>query len=156
MLTGLSPFFRFFFSFFLIFLIFIRTSTKEGKGKGVPLQRVTPLMTSQRLVNLFEYKSHFGTNSRLVETVKAGFHMIVTIVAIAENGCDDPDDHMETPSSIVRQNEKFAMFPQEAESKYKNIITGYGVNNTSKEKNLFLDAALGQREFANWSGFLFS
>ena len=23
--------------------------------------------------------------------------MIVTIVAIAENGCDDPDDHMETP-----------------------------------------------------------
>ena len=23
--------------------------------------------------------------------------MIVTIVAITENGCDDPDDHMETP-----------------------------------------------------------
>ena len=101
MLTGLSPLFSFsFFSFFLIFLIFIRTSAKEGKGKGVPLQRVTPLMTSQRLVNLFEYKSHLGTmitSSRLTETVKPGFHMIVTIVAIAKNGCDDPDDHMETP-----------------------------------------------------------
>ena len=23
--------------------------------------------------------------------------MVVRIVAIAENGCDDPDDHMETP-----------------------------------------------------------
>ena len=23
--------------------------------------------------------------------------MIITIVAIAENGCDDPDDDMETP-----------------------------------------------------------
>ena len=23
--------------------------------------------------------------------------MIITSVAIAENGCDDPDDHMETP-----------------------------------------------------------
>ena len=73
---------------------------KEGKGKGAPLQWVTPLMTSQRLLNLFEYKSHFRTmitSSRLVETVKPGFHMIVTIVAIAENGCDDPADHMETP-----------------------------------------------------------
>ena len=28
--------------------------------------------------------------------LKPGFHMIVTMVAIAENGCDDPDDHMET------------------------------------------------------------
>ena len=64
----------------------MRTSVKEGKGKGAPLQWVTPLMTSQRLLNLFEYKS-----------VKPGFHMIVTIVAIAENGCDDPADHMETP-----------------------------------------------------------
>ena len=27
--------------------------------------------------------------------IKPGFHVIVTIVAIAENGCDDPDDHME-------------------------------------------------------------
>ena len=27
---------------------------------------------------------------------KPGFYMIVTIVAITENGCDDPDDHMET------------------------------------------------------------
>ena len=63
---------------------------------------------------------------------------------------------MTTRSLIVRQNEKLAMFPQEAESKYKNIITGYGVNNTSKGKNLFLDAVPGQREFANWSGFLFS
>ena len=28
--------------------------------------------------------------------VKPDFHMIVMIVAIAENGCDDPDDHKET------------------------------------------------------------
>ena len=28
---------------------------------------------------------------------KPGFHIIVTIVAIAENGCDDPEDHVETP-----------------------------------------------------------
>ena len=48
------------------------------------------------------------------------------------------------------------MFPQEAESKYKNIITGYGVDDTSKGKNLFLDVVLGQREFANLSGFQFS
>ena len=34
-------------------------------------------------------------------TLKPGFHMIVTIVAIAENGCDDPDDHMETPTSFL-------------------------------------------------------
>ena len=47
------------------------------------------------------------------------------------------------------------MFPQEAGSKYKNIITGYGVDDTSKGKNLFLDAVPGQREFANWSGFQF-
>ena len=48
------------------------------------------------------------------------------------------------------------MFPQQAKSKYKNIITGYGVNDTSKGKNLFLDAVPGQREFANSSGILFS
>ena len=29
--------------------------------------------------------------------LKPGFHIIVTIVAIAENGCDDPGDRMETP-----------------------------------------------------------
>ena len=28
--------------------------------------------------------------------LKPGFHIIVTIVSIAENGCDDPHDHMET------------------------------------------------------------
>ena len=27
--------------------------------------------------------------------------MIVTIVAIAENGCDDPDDRMETPIFFI-------------------------------------------------------
>ena len=43
------------------------------------------------------------------------------------------------------------MFSQEAESKYKNIITGYGVNDTSKGRNLFPDAVP-----ANWSGLLFS
>ena len=48
------------------------------------------------------------------------------------------------------------MFPQEAESKYKNIITGYRVDHTSKGKNLFLDVVPGQREFANLSGFQFS
>ena len=32
---------------------------------------------------------------------KPGFHMIVRIVAIAENGCDDPDDRMETPISFL-------------------------------------------------------
>ena len=42
------------------------------------------------------------------------------------------------------------MFPQES-----NIITEYGVDDTSKEKNLFLDVVPGQREFANWSGFQF-
>ena len=47
------------------------------------------------------------------------------------------------------------MFPQETGSKYKNIITGYGVDDTSKRKNLFLDAVPGQREFANRSGFQF-
>ena len=46
------------------------------------------------------------------------------------------------------------MFPQEAQSKYKNI-TGYGVD-TSKGKNLFLDVVPGQRELANLSGFQFS
>ena len=47
------------------------------------------------------------------------------------------------------------MFPQEAESKYNNIITGYG-GDTSKGKNLFLDLVPGQREFANSSDFQFS
>ena len=28
--------------------------------------------------------------------LKPGFHIIVAIVAVAENVCDDPDDHMET------------------------------------------------------------
>ena len=36
------------------------------------------------------------------------------------------------------------MFPQEAESKYKNIITGYGVDDNSKGKNLFLDLVPGK------------
>ena len=40
------------------------------------------------------------------------------------------------------------MFPQEAQSKYKNIITEYGVEDASKGKNLFLDVVPGQREFA--------
>ena len=48
------------------------------------------------------------------------------------------------------------MFPQEAKSKYKNIITGYGVDNTSKGKSLFLDVVPGQREFAHLNGFQFS
>ena len=57
------------------------------------------------------------------------------------------------------------MFPQEAESKYKNIITGYGVDDTENitllggtppSKNLFLDVVPGQSEFANLSGFQFS
>ena len=47
------------------------------------------------------------------------------------------------------------MFSQEAASKYKNIVTGYGVDNTSNGKNLFLDTVPGQSEFANWSGFQF-
>ena len=37
------------------------------------------------------------------------------------------------------------MFPQEAESKYKNIITGYGVDDTLKGKNLLFDVVPGQR-----------
>ena len=36
------------------------------------------------------------------------------------------------------------MFPEQAESKYKNIITGYRVDDTSKVKNLFLDVFPGQ------------
>ena len=32
-----------------------------------------------------------------MEQFKPGFHMIVTIFAMAENGSDDPDDHLETP-----------------------------------------------------------
>ena len=52
--------------------------------------------------------------------------------------------------------ENFAVFPQEAETKYKNITTGYGVDSTSKAKNLFLDVVLGQRGFADLSGFQFS
>ena len=48
------------------------------------------------------------------------------------------------------------MFSQEAGSKYNNIITGYGGDDTSKGKNLFLDLVPGQREFANSSGFQFS
>ena len=47
------------------------------------------------------------------------------------------------------------MFQQEAESKYQNIKTGYGMDDTSKGKNLFLDAVPGQGETANWSGFQF-
>ena len=46
------------------------------------------------------------------------------------------------------------MFQQEAESKYKNVR--YRVDDTSKGKNLFLDAVPGQRELANLSGFQFS
>ena len=48
------------------------------------------------------------------------------------------------------------MFPQEAESKFKNIITGCRVDDISKGKNLFLGVVPGQREFANWIGFQFS
>ena len=44
----------------------------------------------------------------------------------------------------IKLSEKFAMFPEQAESKYKNIITGYGVDHTSKGKNLFLDVVPGQ------------
>ena len=47
------------------------------------------------------------------------------------------------------------MLPQKAESKYKNIITGYGVGDTSKGKNLFLVLIPGQRELANLGGFQF-
>ena len=36
------------------------------------------------------------------------------------------------------------MFLEQAESKYKNIITGYRVDDTSKGKNLFLDVVPGQ------------
>ena len=32
--------------------------------------------------------------------------MIVTIVAIAENGCDDPDDHMAADTSFVFSNDR--------------------------------------------------
>ena len=39
----------------------------------------------------------FDRFQRYVEILEPGFHMIVMIVAIAKNGCDDPDDHMETP-----------------------------------------------------------
>ena len=35
-------------------------------------------------------------HGELLINVKPGFHIIVTIVAVAENVCDDPDDHMET------------------------------------------------------------
>ena len=45
----------------------------------------------------------------------------------------------------TKLSEKFAMFPQELESKYKNIIIGYGVKDTSIEKNLFLDVVPGQK-----------
>ena len=55
----------------------------------------------------------------------------------------------------TKLSEKFAMFPQAAESKHKNIITRYRVDDTSKGKNLFLDVLPGQREFANLSGFQF-
>ena len=41
-------------------------------------------------------------------------------------------------------------------TKYKNITTGYGVDSTSKGKNLFLDVVLGQRRLADLSGFQFS
>ena len=45
-LPAFLPFFFVFFSpFFHVFLLFIGTSAKESKGKGVPLQRVTPFMT---------------------------------------------------------------------------------------------------------------
>ena len=47
------------------------------------------------------------------------------------------------------------MAPQEAESDFKNIRTCYGADDTSKGKNLVLDAVPGLREFANWSGFQF-
>ena len=64
---------------------------------------------------------------------------------------------MNTKSLIVGENlaSNFSMFPQEAESKYKNITTGYGVDDTSKGKNMFLDDVPGQREFANLSAFQF-
>ena len=32
----------------------------------------------------------------MIMELKPGFHIIVAIVAVAENVCDDPDDHMET------------------------------------------------------------
>ena len=47
------------------------------------------------------------------------------------------------------------MTPQEAVSNYKNIRTGYQVDDTSKGKNLFLTVVPGLREFGNWSGFQF-
>ena len=39
----------------------------------------------------------FDRFQRYVEILEPGFHMIVMIIAIAKNGCDDPDDHVETP-----------------------------------------------------------
>ena len=47
---------------------------------------------------------------------------------------------MNTRSLIVGQN--FPMFPQEAESKYKNIVTGYEVDDTSEGESLFRDVVL--------------
>ena len=59
-----SLFSSFFFSFFHVFLLFIGTSAKESKGKGIPLQQVTPFMTplTQRLVNLFWIQIKFWNN----------------------------------------------------------------------------------------------
>ena len=52
-------------------------------------------------------------------------------------------------------DKKFAMTPQEAESNYRNIRTGYGVDDTSERKNLFRGAVSGIRELSNWSCFQF-
>ena len=68
----------------------------------------------------------------------------------------DYKDEYKKLNCWTKLSEKFAVFSQEAESKYKNIITGYGVDDTSKVKNLFLDVVPGQREFINLSGFQFS
>ena len=47
------------------------------------------------------------------------------------------------------------MTQQEDESNYKNIRTGYGMDDTSQGKNLFLNAVSGIKKSAKWSGFQF-
>ena len=64
---------------------------------------------------------------------------------------------MNTRSLIVGQNlaRNSQCCHKKPNQNYKNIITGYGADDTSKGRN-FLDVVPGQREFANLSGFQFS
>ena len=51
----------------------------------------------QRILLFYDVCAESFKFSSTTISLKPGFHMIVTIVAIAENDCDDPDYHMETP-----------------------------------------------------------